>query len=192
MTDRSPRTGTIPLPSRPIITMERGDHSIGADGLSGLGSASAASGASPFNAANEMVAFPFVLWKPTEIFKGFVYNGSSAGGNFSLAIYDADFNVCAQTASTGGTGASAPQTVSLPAKLAAGSYYVAMAADNNTTNRYFRWTIATVGAGLWKMCGCWRQASITVGSLPSTATPVAYTNVAFPLFGLITRSNFDL
>ena len=34
--------------------------------------------------------------------------------------------------------------------------------------------------------------SITVGSLPNPATPVACTAISFPLFGLITRTGFDV
>lgn len=192
MTDRSPRGGISPLPSWPIITLERVNHSVGADGVIWISTVAAASGASPFDAANEMLAFPFVLWQTTPMNKVWVYNGSSPGDNFSIGLYDADFKLLAETASTGGSGASDAQTVTLQRKLSAGLYYLALAADNATTNRYFRWTVATLGASYWKMFGCWKQASITLGALPNPATPVACTNIAFPYFGLITRTVFDL
>jgi hypothetical protein len=140
-----------------------------------------------------MLAFPFVLDVATSVNKMFWNNGSSVGGNYSTAIYDADFALLAQTASTAGAGsASVPQVVTLAARLGPGLYYAVLAHDSATTNRLMRWSIATLGAGYWKMAGCWRQASITLGALPATATPVACNNIAFPVFGLITRTVFDL
>ena len=191
MTARTPSGGIAPMPSHPIIAMERAFHSVGGGAIDLLGTTVASSGASPFT-ANDMLAFPFVVWATTQIYKGWVLNGTSAGGNFSIGIYDADYNRVAQSASTGGSGNLAPQMVTLSAKLSAGLYYVAMAADNATSDRYSRWSVATIGAIHWKMMGCWRHASITVGSLPDPATPVVCSNVAFPYFGLITRSAFDM
>lgn len=190
MTDRAVRGGVAALPTSPIITpISR--HSLGG-ALVKAGAGTVASGANPF-ASNEMLAFPFVLTAPiTTVNKVFWLNGSAAGGNLSAAIYNADFTLLVQIASTGGASNSVPQVVSLAAKLAPGLYYAALASDNGTTNRLGRWSLATTGAGFWKMAGCWRQASITVGSLPATATPVACSNIAFPLFGLITRTVFDV
>lgn len=192
VTDRSSRGGVAAMPSWPVITLERVLHSVGGAAIVSTGTVAAASGASPFNVANEMVAFPFVLHATTPIYKGWAHVGNSPGDNFSIGIYNADYDLCAQSASTAEVTSNVPQAVTLSAKLSPGLYYAALASDNNTTGRYFRWTIATTGALYWKMMGCWRQASIALGALPATATPVAYTNVAFPYFGLLTRSNFDL
>lgn len=194
MTDRSSRGGVAPWPTHPIITIERAHHSIGA-GVGFTGSSAAASGTSPFSSANDMNAFPFVLHATTPIFKAWTYVGPFPASfkNFSIGIYDADYNLCAQTASTSdGTTGDVPVAATLTTKLSAGLYYAAMAADNTTSGEYYRWSIPTTGALFWKMMGCWKQASVTLGALPNPATPVAYTNIAFPYFGLLTRSNFDL
>ena len=61
-----------------------------------------------------------------------------------------------------------------------------------TTAQIYRWSIATNGTQTWQSMGCWRQSGITLGSLGSTATPGDMSNIAFPLFGLITRSVFDI
>lgn len=190
MTDRLVQGGYVPMPTSPVILIS-GRNAVGG-GMRVANMGSPSSGGNPF-AANEMLAFPFVLTAPiTNVNKGFVLNGSSTGANFSLAIYDADFNMINQTGSTAQSGASVPQSVSLATRLRPGLYYVAMAASDATTGRWFRWSQATVGNHWMKALGCWKQASITVGSLPATATPEALTNIAFPVFGLITRTVFDV
>lgn len=186
MTDKSILGGLVRTPTPPVITLA---SNAVVDKISIGGTA--ATGANPF-AANEMLAFPFVLTSLTRIEKVFWVNGSSASSNCSIAIYNADYVLLNQTASTAQSGASAPQPIALATKLSPGLYYCALAHDSATTNRLFRWSITTTGAGFWKMMGCWRQASITLGSLPATATPIACNNVGFPLFGLITRTVFDV
>lgn len=192
MTDRLPRYASegIGLPTAPLIHLAS-RHSLGS-GLARTGTATFGSGASPF-AANDMLAFPFVLTTRTPIAKLFWWNGTSAGGNTSMAIYDPDFVKLVQTSSTANSGSSVPQAVALTnIRLDPGLYYCAIAHDSATTNRYFRWTITTGGVGMWKFAGCWRQASVTLATLPTTATPVACNNIAFPVCGLITRTVFDL
>jgi hypothetical protein len=176
------------LPVPPVITMAS-RLSIGA-GVGRLGS-TPVTGTSPF-AANDMLAFPFTLPSLTSIYRGFWINGSTVGNSISMAIYDADYNLLAQTASTGQATISAPQSAVMTAKLSPGLYYCAMAHDSATTNHFVRWSVLTFGAGIWKMLGCWRQASVTLGSLPNPATPVACNNVGFPVCGLLTRSDFNI
>jgi hypothetical protein len=181
------------LPTEMVITIASRTGAGGA--MVRIGPGAPASGASPFT-ANDMLGFAFRLTAPsTPIYKGFWLNGSAAGGNTAVAIYDAAFTKLVQTASTAGSGNSVPQSVAWSGgtiKLGPGLYYAVLAHDSATTNRFFRWSIATTGAAYWKALGCFRQASITVGSLPATATPVVCNNVAFPVFGLITRSGFDV
>lgn len=191
MTARSFRGGVAPLPSSPTIHLGS-RHGVGAGMRLHSTASGPASGANPF-AVNDMLAFPFMLSAPsTSINKAFWVNGTAAGGNSSVAIYDADFVMLAQSASTGGSGASVPQSVACTAKLGPGTYYCALAHDSTTSGRFFRWTVATTGAGFWMLAGCWKQSSVTVGALPNPATPVACTDVGFPLFGLITRTVFDV
>lgn len=189
MTERSIYGGLGPLPTAPVITLAS-RHSAGA-AVRFSGAGGAASGANPF-AANEMLAFPFTLTAPTLMNKVFWVNGSSVANNCSVGLYNADFELLAETASTGLSGASVPQVVTLTRRLSPGLYYLALAHNSATTNRLFRWSFATLGDEMWRILGCWRQASITLGALPATATPVACNNVGFPLFGLITRTVFDV
>lgn len=192
MTDRHVRGGASFMPTAPVIIFcGRHGPTPGLTRLSGL-STPANVTSNPF-AANEVHAFPFLLTAPmTTIYKGFWVNGTSAGSNSSMAIYDADFRKIVETASTGGTGASQPQIVTMSAKLPPGLYYAALAHSSATNSRFFAWTLGTLGDDFYKMAGCWKQASITVGSLPATATPAAITSVSFPAFGLITRTSFDV
>lgn len=183
--------GNVPvrdLPAPPVITIAS-RVSVGA-ALGKFGAPQPASGGSPF-AANDMNAFPFILTAPTKIEKAFWVNGSAAGSNYASAIYDADYNKLIQSASTGGTGNSVPQAVAMAIKLPAGLYYCALATDASVTDRLFRWVLATTGPGFFKMFGCWRQASVTLATLPNPATPVAINLAAYGLHGLITRSVFD-
>jgi len=156
--------------------------------------ASAASGASPWSdAANTVLAFPFVLEATTTIYKGFAVTGTSPGSNFEVGILDADYNKIVSSGSiSGGAVASVPVMADLTdTTLPPSLYYAAMSCNATTTGRWFRWSPTTIGIALWMAMGCWKQASAGPGSFPTTATPADMTNVAFPLFGLITRSVFD-
>ena len=186
--------GVQNLPSPPTIT-PASRLAIG-HAMVRISNSSAASGASPWSdAANSLLAFPFVLEAPrTTFYKGFWLNGSSAGGNSEVGIWDADYNKITTTGSVLGSGNSVPQAAALAATvtLPPGLYYAGMAHSATTTNQVFRWSFATLGTAMWMGCGMWKQAGITLGSLAATATPGDLTNVAFPVFGLITRSVFDV
>jgi hypothetical protein len=147
-----------------------------------------ASGTNPFG-ANEVHAYPFRLDAPwTHVYYLFWNNGSAAGGNSSIAVYDADYRVIHQSASTAGASNNGMQVVTVDLNLRAGLYYLALAHDGTTTNRFFRWTLATNGVAAFRLAGCWKQTGITVGALPSTATPVAFTGVSLAVFGMVTRA----
>jgi hypothetical protein len=195
VTDRNARGGVAFLPTAPTITLASRHAGGGGGNMIRLVSPGApASGVSPWSAAaNDLLAFSFTLTAPiTNVNKVFWINGSAAGGNTSIGIYDADYVLLAQTASTAGSGNSLPQVVSLPLRLGPGLYYCAIAHNATTTNQFQRWSLATTGTAFWKMMGCWRQASVTVGALPATATPTAITNIAFPVFGTINRTGYDV
>lgn len=182
------------LPAPPLITLASRCALGGA--ISRTGAGAAASGVSPWSdAANCLLAFPFVIEQQTGFYKGFWVNGSAAGGNSQVAIYDEAFALLTSNTSTAGSGASVPQSVvwasgSVPLLLPPGLYYAAMAHDATTTNQVFRWSVGTAG-NFWQAMGCWRQSGITLSALPSTATPGDMTNVGFPVFGLVTRTVFD-
>ena len=154
-----------------------------------------ASGASPWSdAASSVLAFPFVLEAQTTIYKGFAVTGSAPGSNFEVGVLDASFNKLVSSGSvSGGAVASVPVMADVTDTiLPPGLYYAGMSCDATTTGRWSRWSLATLGTAVWMAAGCWKQASAGPGSFPTTATPADLTNVAFPLFGLITRSVFDL
>lgn len=179
------------LDSPPLITLSC-RLSLGSNSGRQLGTP--ASGVSPWSdAANKLLAFPFVLERQTTIYKAFWLNGSAAGGNSEAGIWDSAYNKIVTTGSIAGSGNSAPQAADLTdTTLDPGLYYAGMAHNATTTNQLTRWSLATLGIGVLMAMGCWTQTGITLGSLASTATPGDMTNVAFPVFGLITRSNFDL
>lgn len=158
------------------------------------GSAAPASGTSPWSdAANTVIAFPFVLPVTTPIYKVFWVNGSAAGGNSDIAIYDENYNFLVGTgAATAGSGNSVPQVVALSATtwLSPGLYYAGMAHSATTINQVFRWSVATIGTAIWQALGCWKFAQTL--PISGNATPADLTNVALPYFGLITRSGFDV
>lgn len=186
--------GTAPLPSPPTIHF---GSRIAAGGyaLARSGAGAPASGVSPWSdAANTVIAFPFTLEATTTFYKGFAVTGSAAGSNFNIGLYDENYALLASTGSvSGGAVASVPVVGALTAtvRLPPGLYYAGMLSNATTTNRWHRWSVATLGTGFWMGCGCWKYAD-DVTTLDATATPADLTNVAFPLFGLITRSVFDV
>lgn len=189
----SRRFGLRGMPSPPVITLAS-RSSIGS-GLIKTATAAPATGISPWSdAANCLLAFPFVLEQMTTFYKGFWVNGSAAGNNSEVGIWDDAYNKITTTGSVAGSGNSVPQAATLGATvtLPPGLYYAGMAHNATTTNQLFRWSVGTQGQAYWQAMGCWRQSGITLGSLGSTATPGDMTNIAFPLFGLITRSVFDV
>lgn len=183
-----------PMPSPPLITAAS-RIALG-HGQAATTATAPVSGTSPWSdAANTLLAFPFMLEVQTTVYKGFAVTGSAAnaGTNFEVGILDSAFNkiVSSGSVSQGGTN-SVPVVADLTdTTLPPGLYYAAMSCDNTTTNRWTRWTVATIGTLKWQSLGCWKQASAGPGSFPTTATPADLTNTAFPVFGLITRSVFD-
>lgn len=182
------------MPSPPTITAAS-RLSLGAAIRGFSASASAGSGASPWSdAANTVLFFPFVLEATTTFYKGFAVTGASPGSNFEVGIVD---DAYAKITSSGTIAAGAVASVPVVAdftdvKLPPGLYYAGMSCDATTTGRWTRWSLATIGAAFWAGMGCFKHAAGAPGSFPSTATPADYSNSGFPLFGLITRSVFDV
>lgn len=185
--------GTGPLPSPPVITMAS-RLSQGA-GLIRSGAGTPSSGVSPWSdAANTVQAFEFTLEATTTFYKGFATTGSAPASNFNIGLYDENYSLIASTGSVAsGAVALVPVvgTLSGTPRLPPGLYYAGMLANATTTNLWCRWSVATFGAELWQSMGCWKYAD-DVTTLDATAVPADITNVAFPLFGLITRSVFDV
>ncbi len=186
--------GLRPMPSPPVITaVSRG--ALGGSMIVRMGGTTPATGTSPWSdAANSLLAFPFVIEVDTTFYKGFWVNGSAAGGNSEVGIWDAAYNKIVTTGSVAGSGNSVPQAAAFASsatpKLQPGLYYAGMAHSATTTNQLARMSCGS--SGLLQAAGCWKQAGITLGSLAATATPGDMTNAVFPFFGLITRTVFDV
>lgn len=191
----SRNAGLRPAPAPPTIHFgSRNSAAAAALGRIGI-SIPVSLATSPWSdAANKLIAFPFWLDVPTTIYKGFAVNGTSPGGNFEIGVLDASFNKLVSSGSVAsGAGGSVPVMADVTdTKLPPGLYYAAMSHDATTASRYFGWTLATTGATFYQSFGCWQQAAAGPGSFPTTATPADVSNVSFPLFGLITRSVFDV
>jgi len=182
----------FPRQSPPVITLL---SRLSLAPVRSISTSTFASGTSPWSdAANTLLAFPFVLEAQTTIYKGFAVTGAGTiSNNFEIGILDADYNKLVSSGSV-----SAGSTVNIPVMaditdtiLPPGQYYAGMSCSVTTTGQWFR--LAGVNNFAWQALGCWKQASAGPGSFPSpTATPADLTNVAFPLFGLITRSVFDV
>lgn len=155
--------------------------------MTGVTEASEPTVSSAFTTANSMIGYPFVVEQKCVLYKAWWMNGSSVGSNHEVALYDWAFVKLAATGSTAGSGSTnAPQTVDwTDAPIGPGLYYAVYAQDSSTANR--------IGGNArdFYTCRCWSQASITLGSLPAIATPTTTFSV-MPLFGFITRSNFDI
>jgi hypothetical protein len=164
-------------------------------------SGAATPGSGAFSAANGIEAFPFMLQAPTTFYKGFWVNGSSAGNESAVALYDADYNLLVETNSTTGTGAAVPQAAAFLSTLTLppGLYYCALAHETTTANRMGGWSVTTTGAAFWGMAGCWKQTGgITLpaagnpAGFPNPATPTTFSAIRFTNFGAVTRTGFDL
>lgn len=187
--------GIAPRPSPPIISPAC-RLSLGCQ-LLRFTFNSPASGASPWSgAANVLKAVPFVLEAKTTFYKAYWGMGAAGGtANREVGIWDDAYNKIVTTGAVAGDNSnSVPQVAALSATvtLPPGPYYMGMAFAATTTGTNHRWSLATLGTMNTRAMGLWAQASITLGSLAATATPVVHDNLAIPVFGLITRSVFDV
>jgi hypothetical protein len=96
------------------------------------------SGSSLWASANDPVAIPFVLATPEVVTHLSIANGSAAGENFDIGIYDQNWARKISAGSTLSTGASQWQQVDVTdTPLQPGRYYLVTVRDNVTANRGF-------------------------------------------------------
>lgn len=129
----SPSHASLPLSRRRIITTSSPEFTT--YGVSVL--ARAVSSATWFS-ANDAVAYPFRLSHGAVVDQLCIANGSSAGGNFDLGIYDGiSLARLVSCGSTVGSGNNAWQfaNVTDTALQAYRLYYMAAVRDNVTANR---------------------------------------------------------
>lgn len=124
------------------------------------------------------------LWLPFRYvpLRAFWVNGSSAGGNWDIGVFSSDLVKLWSSGSTAGSGASAPQYVTISPSLVLdpGQYYLGLAHDSTTANRAFASSSAL--AAYPRMSGVLQAAS----QVPLTSAPTAATSTAIitPLMGL--------
>jgi hypothetical protein len=130
--------------------------------------------------ANLAVFIPFGVSQPFLVREVFWMNGSTAGTNIDVGLYDTAGNRLASLGSTAQGTASAvvTSTTWTDYTLAPGDYYLAFA-TSGTTNVPGGWaTTANIAAGL----GIGQMA--TAFALPNPATIVPLTNAVVPYVGL--------
>lgn len=90
-----------------------------------------------WHAANDPIAFPFRLSEGATVDQLCTCNGTAAGGNFDIGIYNAAWARLVSTGSTAGSGNSVWQFVDVTnTPLAANTlYYLVLVRDNITANR---------------------------------------------------------
>lgn len=107
-------------------------------------------------------------------------NGGVVSGNVDVGVYNEDFSIVSHIGSTAQVGTNVVQYASFTQTLAAGTYYLALTADN-ATGQYFY--TSALSATAQRTLGTLQQ---TVFPLPNTMVPASPTT-AWPMFGL-TRS----
>lgn len=130
--------------------------------------------------ANLAVFVPFGLAQPFLVKEVWWYNGSGAGNNIDVGVYDTAGNrlFSLGTTAQGSASAVVTSTTLTDYTLGPGDYYMAFACDG-TTNDVGGWAaVANVAAAL----GIGQMATAFV--LPDPATIVPLTNAVVPYFGL--------
>jgi hypothetical protein len=130
--------------------------------------------------ANLAVFVPFGVSRPFLVREMWWFNGSTAGGNIDVGLYDTAGNRLASLGSTAQGAASSIITSSTftDYTLAPGDYYMAFAASATTAAVGFYSAAANISAGF----GVGQMT--TALPLPNPATIVPLTNAMVPYFGL--------
>lgn len=138
------------------------------------------SASSSWGTSNQGVYLPFTIPFDYTIRRVFWVNGSVLTGNGCLAIYTSGGNQIYSTGAIARSGASAIQfvTPASPITLRPDTYYLGLSIGT-TTNGIFGSTSVT--AIIARTIGILQQAS--VGTLPTSMTPIAPTTAIYPLMG---------
>lgn len=128
--------------------------------------------------ANRAYYSPIEIPYPFVVARLWVFNGSAVSGNFDLGLYDRAGRRIVSTGSVAQAGVSQTQEVAVtPVRIEAGSYFLAMAADNTTL---------AVQAGtadiITRSTG--QQMQATAFPLPATAVFATTGGAYFPMMGL--------
>lgn len=133
--------------------------------------------------ANEARLFPFILPEGVEVRKLFCQIGATPPAHLDVGIYTDTFNLITSTGSVAGGSANALQEFDITDLILDGMtpYYMAMVTDDTGTTLTINCGTVRlpVAAGWCKMA--------TAFPLPATITPVLWTSLIIPLFGLSLR-----
>lgn len=134
--------------------------------------------------ANDPLAVGFVLREAATIQRLGTINGSAAGDNWDVGVYDLSWNRLISTGSTTGVGNSAAQYVDVTdTPLMPGRYWAVMARDTITANRQMFASTGTTTIPPLEMCGIFDSATDAF-PLPNPLTNMALVTVAtrIPIF----------
>jgi hypothetical protein len=124
-------------------------------------------------AANCPVAYPFVVNEPMTVYQLGWQNGTAAGDNHDIGIYDTSWVRLVSAGSTAGTGNSLLQFVDVTdTLLVPGSYYIAYASDTTTANRLSGYANGVAVTQLLALAGV-QDSATTAFPLPDPLTNMA-------------------
>lgn len=142
--------------------------------------------------ANDPWAFPFRLSETVTLLELLVMNGSAAGGNFDMGVYDSAFAAVVRAGSTAGSGNSAWQVVNVTDTVLLGGklYYLVLVRDNATANRQRSFSGALT-AGQNALAGTFDSATDAF-PLPDPLTNMAAaaTITQIPVMGFTCKAAF--
>lgn len=129
-----------------------------------------------YTTANTAVAYPFWVYEPCTVYKIGWHNGSSAGGNTDVGIYDASWNLLVSTGSTLRTGNSLAQWVDTTnTNLSPNvTYYIAINHSQTNANNVNGYPAAANTTNHLTLCGV-KEMAVGATALPATFTPATPT-----------------
>lgn len=156
--------------------------------LQDAGCAKQASGTSTaWPSANLAIFTPFFNAEPRTVAQLFVVNGTGVSGNIDVGLYAIDGTRLASAGSTAQAGTSAVQAFNITdIRLPVGTYYMAVALDNNTGAVEGAVPTSAAGAAMLRIAGCAQMAAAF--PLPATATLASITNNLLPSCGFTRES----
>lgn len=133
-------------------------------------------------AANRAIFVPFLVYQPVVVVKLFTIVGTSSG-NIDVGIYDTGANRLVSAGSTAMAGTNTIQIFDVTdTTLNPGSYYFAVALDNNSGSLQAAAPAVAVASAI----GVLSQS--TAFALPATATFAAAQDACAPAVGLTART----
>lgn len=161
---------------------------FGCSGIVRQNSAAIGSASGAWFSANDPILIPFRTGYDCVVDQLGWFNGSAAGSNFDVGIYNTALTRLVSTGNNAGSGNSSWQFVNVTnTALPAGKYYLAMAVNATTANRIRNWNILAL-ANLTAFAGVMTSATDAF-PLPDPITNlVASTATLIPVCGISMRT----